>query len=95
MILCYFDCQIEYNPFLRYLTYYFRTTVEGKNEDIQTKDSIIHDLKARIDVLSNQLTEAKKENDELKEQEKGGENDLQKNIEIQNLIHDNTILNEE
>jgi len=66
-------------------------------EEKATKDSIIHDLKVRIDVLSKQLTEVKKENDELKRtlKESSFNNESKKDIEIQNLVHDNTILNEE
>ena len=66
-------------------------------EEKTTKDSIIHDLKGRIDSLNKQVTDIKKENDELKkivsDYSLDKEND--KDVEIQNLIHDNTILNEE
>ena len=63
-------------------------------EERQTKDSIIHDLKSRIDTLDSQLTILKKDNDDLKfKLRTGGDSDKDK--EIKNLIHDNTILNEE
>lgn len=63
-------------------------------EEKKTKDSIIHDLKSRIDTLNSQLTLIKKENEDLqiKLEEKVDDG---KNQEINNLIHDNTILNEE
>ena len=63
-------------------------------EEKKTKDSIIHDLKSRIDTLNSQLTLTKKENEDLqiKLEEKVDDG---KNQEINNLIHDNTILNEE
>ena len=66
-------------------------------EEKATKDSIIHDLKGRIDALNKQLTDVKNENEELKQkiQENPDLDDDEKDIEIQNLIHDNTILNEE
>jgi predicted RNase H-like nuclease (RuvC/YqgF family) len=64
-------------------------------EERQTKDSIIHDLKNRIDVLNKQLTDVKKENDELKSNAEKQHDDHGKEDEIRNLIHDNTILNDE
>jgi len=63
-------------------------------EEIKTKDSIIHDLKARIDTLDLQLTNVKKENNQLQEKINCKQDDS-KDIEIKNLIHDNTILNDE
>lgn len=59
-------------------------------EEKKTKDSIIHDLKARIDSLTKQNGELKRENQELKDKD-----DDDREQEIRNLIHDNTILNEE
>ena len=69
-----------------------RTDMEkAYQEERKTKDSIIHDLKSRIDSLNRQLTESKKENEELKDSKGVAEKDQ----EIRNLIHDNTILNDE
>lgn len=66
-------------------------------EEKATKDSIIHDLKTRIEVLNKQLSDSKKENEELKKKfdESPYHNEDEKDVEIQNLINDNTILNEE
>lgn len=66
-------------------------------DEKNTKDSIIHDLKGRIDVLNKQVTDMKKENDEFKKSlnEYSVDRENEKDIEIQNLIHDNTILNDE
>lgn len=63
-------------------------------EEIKTKDSIIHDLKARIDTLDIQLTSMKKDNTQLQEKLQAGR-DESKDMEIKNLIHDNTFLNDE
>lgn len=63
-------------------------------EERRTKDSIIHDLKNRVDVLNRQLTDVKKENEELRSNQQDQQDD-DKDQEISNLIHDNTILNEE
>lgn len=71
-----------------------RSQVERSIEEKATKDSIIHDLKARIDVLNKQLTEVKKENDELRRFRGDGDMD-EKDDQIRKLIHDNTILNDE
>lgn len=64
-------------------------------EERQTKDSIIHDLKNRIDALNKQLTEVKKENEDLRCKAEQNEDEIDKDQEIRNLIHDNTILNDE
>jgi chaperonin cofactor prefoldin len=72
-----------------------RNEMENKFfEEKATKDQIIHDLKARIDELWKQVSSIKKENEDLK-QRFNSEEEHEKDIEIQNLIHDNTILNEE
>lgn len=71
-----------------------RSQVERSIEEKATKDSIIHDLKARIDVLNKQLTEVKKENEELRRYRGEGDTD-EKDDQIRKLIHDNTILNDE
>jgi hypothetical protein len=73
-----------------------RAEMEKANiEERQTKDSIIHDLKKRIDVLNKQLTDVKKENEEFKSNAEQQHDDHDKEYEIKNLIHDNTILNDE
>jgi len=59
------------------------------------KDSIIHDLKARIDDLTEQLSGVKTMNDDLRRKQNNQGEDFDKDTEINNLIHDNTILNEE
>lgn len=91
----------EKNMIISKLEKDFISTINEKDkmymEEKNTKDSIIHDLKGRIDALNKQVTETKKENDELKKtlNEYSGDRENEKDIEIQNLIHDNTILNDE